>query len=74
MSAAYFYALNVLQLWQSHSSLTIDGLTGVHDISVAFLPLLFSSMPFPSHSLLREKKRREKGGGEKARRRELQSH
>ena len=51
--------LNVLQLWQSHSNLTIDRLTGVHDISVAFLPLLFSFIPFPSHSLLREQKRRE---------------
>ena len=53
------YKLNVSQLWQPHSNLTIDRLTGVHDISVAFLPLLFSFIPFPSHSLLREQKRRE---------------
>ena len=52
--------LNVLQLWQSHSNLTIDRLTGVHDISVTFLPLLFSFIPFLQFSSQRtEEKRRE---------------
>ena len=60
MNAIKYYELTVFQLWKSHSNLTIDRLTGVHDISLAFLPLLFSFIPFPSHFLLREQKRRER--------------